>query len=141
MTPVNIALVVCIVIFIIVISLLAFSGTSNFKNLVYAYKLPVLGTIPNIQMATLARMRIVEEPTSSEEPVSSEPTSSEEPGSSEEPYYSDQSLLIGLFSNERRNMNPYGKYKVVSSGKRKQIPTKDNLLQRLHSASNSAIIR
>ena len=113
--PSQIALIICSVIFIIIIFSLIFCSTSYFRNLTYIYNLPVVGTVSNIQNATIPRMgQNILEPSSSEEP-----TSSEEPSSDETFVYSDQSLLIGLYSNERRNMSPYGNYKIISP-KRKQ---------------------
>lgn len=145
MDELKITLIVFISIFVFVIILLAFSTTSYFKNLTidYKYKLPVVGTVPDIQSATVPRMYInYEEPTSSEEPTSyEEPTSSEEPTSYEEPNHFDQSRLISLYANEKRNMNLYGNYKVVSALKKQESLEIDNLLKRLHDASNSALIQ
>ncbi len=138
----RIALIVIIVFFILVIICLVFSGVSYFGNLKYSYKLPVIGNVPNLQMATVPRLSLVsnsDEPSSSDEP--NEPSSSDEPSSSETRIsYSDQSLLIGLYSNERRNMNPFGNYKIISDTKKQESKEIDNLLQRLHLASNSGLL-
>jgi len=137
----KIALLVFIVVFFIVIIALVFTGhISGFRNLTFKYQLPVLGTIPNLQMATVARMDNKKLPPSSEEIPSSEESSSEIPSSEEIPVYSGQSLLIGLYANEKRNMNPFGNYKIISAERKQESEKIDNLLQRLHNASNSAMI-
>ncbi len=137
----RIALIVIIVFLVVTMLCLVFSGIAYFGNLSYFYKLPVAGTVPNLQMATLARLRPMMS-SSSEEPVSSEePRSSEEPSFNDANMsYSDQSLLIGLYSNERRNMNPFGNYKMISATKKQESKEIDNLLQRLHNVSNSGMI-
>ena len=135
----NTVLIVFIVIFAIVIIGLLFSGTQYFKNLTYAYNLPIVGTVPNIQAATVPRMINLGRGfnmASSEEPSSEEP-------SSHEIYniYSDQSMLIGMYSNERKNMNPFGDYRLITSMNKQKSKEIDNLFQRLRSASNSAFIQ
>jgi hypothetical protein len=140
----RIALTVSIVFFVVVIICLVFSGTYYFTNLKYDYKLPIIGIVSNLQDATVPRMRMVPIINrSSEEPGSSEePRNSEEPTSSEEVYmsYSDQSLLIGLYSNEKRNMNPFGDYKIISAVRKQESIEIDNLLQRLNNAANSGLL-
>jgi hypothetical protein len=147
MSKPNIALIVSIVILTLVIICLVFFTSDHFKNLTYGYKLPTLGRIPNLQSATVPRMLKSEEPTSSEEPSSSEEVpNSQEPSSSEEPrasdeIYSDETMLLGLYLNEKKNMNSYGNYKIITPSRRKQESEEiNNLLKRLDSASNSGII-
>lgn len=150
----TIALIVFIVIFVIAICVLIFSGTQTFKNLTYTYNLPVVGTVPNLQIATVPRMMNLGNgfniPSSSEEPPTPRRSvsSSEEPAGSEEPssrevysVYSDQSVIVGMYSNERKNMNPFGDYKLVSSMKKQEAKEIDNLFQRLQNASNSGFLQ
>jgi len=134
------ALIFVIILFVVLICFLVFSGVSYFGNLSFGYKLPVVGTIPNIQSATLPKLEFhyhrdpsSEEPTSSDEPSSYEPSSFEVPPS-------DQSQLIGLYQNEKRNMNPFGNYKIVTDLRKHEAKEIDNILQRLNNAANSAII-
>lgn len=127
----KIALIVFICIFALIILLVGCSNTNYFKNLTYSYKLPTIGKNSSIQMATVPKMKV-----SNEEPSSEEP-------SSEEPSFRDGSNLLNLYSNEKRNMNPYGNYKIVgSSTEVKQDSNEiDNLLEHLYQASNSAFIK
>jgi len=115
----RIALIATIVFFAVVILCLVFSGTYYFTNLKFNYKLPIVGTASNIQDATVPRTHLVPVISHSSE----EATSSEEAPSSEEVRrsYSDQSLLIGLYSNERRNMSPFGDYKIISAEENKNL--------------------
>lgn len=68
----------CLVIAIVVLAiiLICLMASDGFKDISYAYKLPILGKIPNLQLATLPKMNIIEE--SSSEESSSEESSSEE---------------------------------------------------------------
>jgi len=124
MEDTDIALLVCSLLFVALILGLVFSS-SGFKNLIYSFDLPVITGVPNLQLATLPIMSDIS---------SEESTSSEEVTSSDEPCY--ETMLFGIYENEKRNMNPFGDYKLVSVIKKKEAKEIDNLLQRLENASN-----
>ena len=143
----NIALAVIILFFTLIIIGLSIGGVRYFTNLSYKYKLPVVGTVPNLQMAVVPLQtnfntfnELSSNEPSSNEPSSNEPSSNEP--SSNEP---DQTILTNLFSNEKRNMdisiNPFGNYNTISPLRKQEAKEIDNLLQRLQNASNSAFIQ
>lgn len=109
---------ILLIILIIVILIVIFTKcTNNFTNLNFSYKLPQLGNNYNIQNGVVPKTVYIEP--SSEEPSSEEPSSEE----------------------LNKNINGiYGNYKLVSSQVNQKSKNVDNILKRLHNASNSAFI-
>jgi len=123
--------IIALLIFIIILLLIfrpfcSTSYTDSYTNILSGYKLPILGQFPNIQAATLPKMIISNESSSSEEPLNSE-----EPLGSEEP------------SRYRKNIKrgSFGTLKMINdSNNNISTPTDENLISRLKNASDSMFI-
>jgi len=133
--------VLVILIITLSIILIVFMSTSDpFKNMVTNYKLPVLSDklVPDIQSATVPRMRMKMGPSSEE------PSSSEESPSSEEGWLKpapDESILLkNLYKNEKQNFL-YGNLKLVTDQQKQQEQiNEETLISRLNNASNSMFL-
>ena len=123
----NIVLIVLIVILVLFLFGMGCS-TDQFKNMIgrYSYKLPVLGTVPNLQAATVPRR----EPSSSEE-VINRGWNRQAP---------DQSILLKtLYANERTDMR-FGQMTFKSDTVIDTEAEEDSIYARLDSASNSMFL-
>lgn len=134
-----ISLIIIVVLMIISVVCIILSTTSYFKNLAFKYNLPVVGTIPNIQESTVPKMRVIEQ-FSSEEVSSDDIYSSDDIPGSEELDYSEEDKLTNLYKYERKNMNPYGNYRLISAFKKENSKKIDDLLSKLYKASESGNI-